>query len=290
MLRIPVTIDDKPAQAVCDDKGWLTLSNGSPNVGVTFDSFAQDIDEILKNHGLEGTTNSWCTDTPLFQVQASTWEDVKCLLKLQGKIQKEMASKVAARLEQYLPVSDPPPRPFVKVSPEVYVMIPDYRRMDGKLIPVEEETITSCKDICRENGFLDIGARFMALQKNPTMEDRGITPSYVYSETAMQAFTIHYTVTGPANILQLENDLKEVVDWFHLGLAIGVPDYKLTSIGMARSHFPEQCRSEVFQYYLQTVTDRKWLTIIQALVSIGHGTLAIKIALKYGKSKAVHVV
>ena len=36
MLRTPVTICSKPAQAVCDYRGWLIISNGSPNVGVTF--------------------------------------------------------------------------------------------------------------------------------------------------------------------------------------------------------------------------------------------------------------
>ena len=173
MLRTPVTIDGKPAQAVCDDRGWLTLGNGSPSVGVTFDSFVQDIDDILKSHGMEGISNYWCTEAPLFQVKASSQEDVKCLLNLQEKIQEEMVSRVAAKLAQTMPPSDPPLPPHVEVCPEVYLMIPDYRRMDGKLIPVKEETISSCMSLCAENGLLDFGARFMAMYRNPAMEDRG---------------------------------------------------------------------------------------------------------------------
>ena len=190
MLRTPVTIDGKPAQAVCDDRGWLTLSNGSPSVGVTFDSFVQDIDEVLKNHGMEGISNYWCTEAPLFQVKASSPEDVKCLLNLQGKIQEEMQSRVASKLAQTLPPSDPPPSLQVEVCPEVYVMIPDYRRMDGKLIPVKEETITSCMSLCAENGLLGFGARFMALYRNPAMEDRGTVEPLNRGHFATAAFVL----------------------------------------------------------------------------------------------------
>ena len=175
MLRTPVIIDGKPAQAVCDERGWLTLGSGSPSMGVTFDSFIQDIDEVLKNHGMEGINNYWCEDAPLFQVKASFQEDVKHLLTLKGNIQTEMASRITAKLEEKLPQSGLP-LPHIEVHPKVYVMIPDYRRMDGKLIPVEEETITPCMSLCAENGLLDFGARFMAMYRNPAMEDRGSPP------------------------------------------------------------------------------------------------------------------
>ena len=171
MLRTPVIIDGKPVQAVCDDRGWLTLSNGSPNVGVTFDSFVQDIDEVLKNHGMEGISNYQCKEAPLFQVKATSHEDVRCLLNLNEEIHTEIASRVTAKLAEKLPQSSLPP-PHIEVHPKVYVMIPDYRRMDGKLIPVEEENITSCMSLCAENGLLDFGVHFMAMYRNPAMEDR----------------------------------------------------------------------------------------------------------------------
>ena len=68
-----------------------------------------------------------------------------------------------------------------------------------------------------------------------------------------------------------------------MGLEIGVSEAKLKNIDKAHWHFPEQCLLEMLQYYMQEVTDKKWLTIVQALASIGQITLAIKIALKYGK-------
>ena len=91
--------------------------------------------------------------------------------------------------------------------------------------------------------------------------------------------------TGPESITQLENELKSVVEWFRLGLEIEVPLPKLKSIEKAHWRFPEQCRLEMLQCYMQTIVDKKWLTIVQALASIGQGTLAIKIALKYGNAK-----
>lgn len=102
----------------------------------------------------------------------------------------------------------------------------------------------------------------------------------LYTTTAKIFFTIHYA--GPESVVQLENDLKEVVDWFHLGMEIGVPPWRLKSIEMAHPNFPEQCRSDVFLYYMQETVDKQWQTIVQALVNIGQGTLAIKIALKHG--------
>ena len=78
--------------------------------------------------------------------------------------------------------------------------------------------------------------------------------------------------------------MKSVVEWFRLGLEIGVPLPKLKSIQKAHWQFPEECRLKVLQCYMEMIVDKKWLTIVQALASIGQGTLAIKIALKYGNN------
>ena len=90
--------------------------------------------------------------------------------------------------------------------------------------------------------------------------------------------------TGPNNITQLENELKSVVEWFRLGLEIGVPLPKLKNIENGLWRFPEKCLLEMLQCYMGMIVDKKWLTIVQALTNIGQGTLAIKIALKYGNN------
>jgi len=74
------------------------------------------------------------------------------------------------------------------------------------------------------------------------------------------------------------------VEWFHLGLKIGVPPSKLKSIEKAHWQFPEECQLKMLQCYMEMTVDKKWFTIVQALASIGQGTLAIKIALKYGNN------
>ena len=95
---------------------------------------------------------------------------------------------------------------------------------------------------------------------------------------------IYASYTGPESITQLENELKSVVDWFRLGLEIGVPLPKLKNIENALWRFPEKCLLEMLQCYMEMIVDKTWLTIVQALASIGQGTLAIKIALKYGNT------
>ncbi len=95
---------------------------------------------------------------------------------------------------------------------------------------------------------------------------------------------IYTSYTGPESITQLENELKSVVEWFCLGLEIGVPSPKLKSIENALWRFPEKCLLEMLQCYMEVIVDKKWLTIVQALANIGQRTLAIKIALKYGNN------
>lgn len=92
---------------------------------------------------------------------------------------------------------------------------------------------------------------------------------------------------GPESIEQLEKELKDVSDWVHLGQEMGVPDSKLQSFAMANQWFPDMCRTNMFRYWIKTAVNRKWSTIVQALYNIGQRTLAITMALKYGKSLSV---
>lgn len=69
-----------------------------------------------------------------------------------------------------------------------------------------------------------------------------------------------------------------------MGLEVGVPLPKLRNIEYALWRFPEKCRFEMLQCYMQMIVDKKWYTIVQALANIGQGALAIKIALKYGNT------
>ena len=74
------------------------------------------------------------------------------------------------------------------------------------------------------------------------------------------------------------------MEWFFLGLEIGIPEPNLQNIKKANWPFPEDCLVLMLQCYMEMIVDKKWLTIVQALANIGQGTLAIKIALKYGNN------
>lgn len=180
-----------------------------------------------------------------------------------------------------LPTSNPPPTPSVEVCPEVYVMIPDYRKIEGKFIAVRKETVTACMSLCAENGLLDFGVRVIAWHRSPTLEDRG-SPLHTYIAASRSLHGLLYP--GPESIEQLDTELMEVDDWFHLGMQIGVSSCKLRAIKMAYQQFPDHGRSEMLYHYMKEIENKKWLTIVQALDRIGQRTLAIKIALKYGNT------
>lgn len=102
LLRMPVTINDQPAQVGTDDKGWLTLNCRYPKAEVTFDSLITDVNEVLQSHGLECISNYWCEEVPLFELKISSQGELKKLVDLEEKIQEELATKIGKRMDAQL--------------------------------------------------------------------------------------------------------------------------------------------------------------------------------------------
>lgn len=76
-------------------------------------------------------------------------------------------------------------------------------------------------------------------------------------------------------------ELDAVVDWFHLGIYLGVPDTDLTMI----SHdYPTVSRrkTQALRAWMN-MKEASWSDIVRALVSIRMKTLAAHIAEKYGR-------
>ena len=84
-------------------------------------------------------------------------------------------------------------------------------------------------------------------------------------------------VTLPA----LVEELVEVVDWFHLGLYLEVPEYELKTI---RCDYPDvkQRKTQALSVWMK-MKEASWSQIVKALVRIRMKTLARHIATKYGK-------
>ena len=77
-------------------------------------------------------------------------------------------------------------------------------------------------------------------------------------------------------------ELKEVVDWYHLGLCLEVPDYQLQIIARNHPQDTEMCKTKMLSWWKENIKGQKWSTIVNALVQTGSRVLACKIALKYG--------
>lgn len=178
LLRTEVVINGQLAEVGCDSKGWLTLNSYNPKVAVTFDSLVTDVNEVLRRHGMEGVTNYWCEKVPLFEVKISSKGDLKRLLHLRHKLKDKLASKIATRMMaqlQSLDHSVPPPSLQILVQPQVYLLIPDSDRKDGRVIEVTEDTTESCMSLCisADNKVFTFQSLFRDLHANPPRIDKG---------------------------------------------------------------------------------------------------------------------
>ena len=76
-------------------------------------------------------------------------------------------------------------------------------------------------------------------------------------------------------------ELKEVDNWFDLGVYLNIPDFKLREIYQDCQDGTEQCKIEMLLIWRQQCIPT-WSAIVTALSEIGMHNLAIKIANKYG--------
>ena len=84
-------------------------------------------------------------------------------------------------------------------------------------------------------------------------------------------------------LLDLISQLEEVVDWFHLGLYLGVPEHELLSIDKSKRGDVKECRTGMLSWWLQSGTQRNWTSIVRAVEDIKMERLAGEIATKYGR-------
>ena len=78
-------------------------------------------------------------------------------------------------------------------------------------------------------------------------------------------------------------ELKAVTDWFNFGTHLGVHQAKLLAIGKNYDREgPERCKTEALIVWMGQ-EQPTWSKIVHALVKIGMGALAQKIAASHGE-------
>ena len=161
LLRVHLEITGQSVQISSDD-GHLTIGCLSPPVSITFDSLTTEVDTIVKKNGLEGVSNYWCKDVPMFELKLSTHDGLKRFLRSENKVQNELASRVAAKLAQQQRSLEPV---AVYAHTEVYMLIPHPESNDAHIVSVSSDNLDDCIAIWRESVVFDIEALFQAFQK-----------------------------------------------------------------------------------------------------------------------------
>jgi hypothetical protein len=78
-------------------------------------------------------------------------------------------------------------------------------------------------------------------------------------------------------------ELKDIDDWFELGVHLGVPDNKLREIEQDCLYGDaEECKMEMILLWRQ-LTIPTWSALVNALAEIGQRKIALEIASKYSK-------
>ena len=160
LLRSPLMMNGQPAQITSDD-GYLTLSCRYPPVSITFDSLITKVDAVVKKYGLEGVSNYWCEEAPLFQLKLSSQHGLRKFLRFQNQVQDELASRITTTLAQRHQSADPI---VVLAHTEVYMLTPRPERKDAEVVLVTCENLDTCAAIWREREVFDFGALFRALK------------------------------------------------------------------------------------------------------------------------------
>ena len=81
----------------------------------------------------------------------------------------------------------------------------------------------------------------------------------------------------------LMNELKEVDEWYTLGLNLQIPDYELRKI-QASCHFDySRTMAEMLRAWLKA-GNASWITLVAALQHTGYVSLAKRIASEHGKA------
>ena len=131
LLRVPISIRGQPAQITSDD-GHLTI--GCPPVSITFDSLITEVDNIVKKYGLEGVSNYWCDDVPLFELKLFSPDNLRRLLRSEEIVRNELASRIAATLaKKSSDIGE------VYAHTELYMLTPHPESKDARIIQVSSE-------------------------------------------------------------------------------------------------------------------------------------------------------
>jgi len=162
LLRVSLVINDRPARIFSDDGHFTITCCGYSTVSITFDTLTTHVNAVVKEYGLEGVSNYWCENVPLFELKLSSDENFKRFLHSEGKVQSDLASRIGTMLVQQRKL---PSQGAVSVHTEVYMLTPDPERKDASIIQVSSQNLAKCIATWRESKVFDFGTLFHEYRK-----------------------------------------------------------------------------------------------------------------------------
>ena len=115
----------------------------------------------MQKYGLEGVSNYWCEDVPLFELKVPSHEDLKRLLRSEERVQKELESRITAMLARQQRSPEPV---AVYADAEVYMLTPLPEGKDASITRVTSENLAKCTTEWRESEVFNFGALFRAFR------------------------------------------------------------------------------------------------------------------------------
>ena len=85
------------------------------------------------------------------------------------------------------------------------------------------------------------------------------------------------TAPGTPTLQELSTELHSVVNWYSLGIKLGVEDHELRTIEQNHRGDNERCKHEVLSRWFRSTKHPTWKAVADALHLMGEDTVAWKI-------------
>ena len=92
------------------------------------------------------------------------------------------------------------------------------------------------------------------------------------------------TAAASPTLKELSNALTSIVDWYSLGVKLGLEDYELGTIAKNFHGDNERCKHEMLSRWLRNAKLPTWNAVADALCLMGEHKVALKIREKYYSS------
>ena len=135
LLRTSVIIDEQPAQISPNEQGWLTLRCPTTNAAVTFDDLYTEMSAAVKKYSGLHTSNYWCDDCPVFQLNVSSTDSLKKLLRSKSQLQKQLTSNLSRMLKK---------KSQVQLQSDVFFVLPNASDSDRQIVHVTLDNAAEC--------------------------------------------------------------------------------------------------------------------------------------------------